>query len=138
MTKASLDALGEVYKHLSVQSILDMKENFGEVSMAVIAKMNNDCLSSFDVRSGEDIVCAGFVYDADDVYNLIVYTTTRFTQHKDECRDAIQEALKPLKDKEINSIIYSGANTVLGVLYSVGFMPIKKVKSYKVLELVRR
>ena len=91
MTKASLDALGDVYKHLSVQSILDMKENFGEVSMAVIAKMNNDCLSSFDVRSGEDIVCAGFVYDADDVYNLIVYTTTRFTQHKDECRDAIQE-----------------------------------------------
>lgn len=138
MTKASLDALGEVYKHLSVQSILDMKENFGEVSMAVIAKMNNDCLSSFDVRVGEDIVCAGFIYDAGDVYNLIIYTTTRFTQHKDECRDAIQEALNPLKDKEINSIIYSGANTVLGVLYSVGFMPIKKVKSYKVLELVRR
>lgn len=138
MTKASLESLVEVYKHLSVQSILDMKENFGEVSMAVIRKMNDDCLSSFDVHVGDDIVCAGFVYDAGEVYNLIVYTTTRFTQHKDECRDAIQEALKPLKDKEINSIIYGGANTVLGVLYSVGFAPIKKVKGYKVLELVRR
>lgn len=138
MTKASLESLAEVYKHLSVQSILDMKENFGEVSMGIIAKMNNDCLLSFDVRSGEDIVCAGFVYDAKDVYNLIVYTTTRFTQHKDECRDAIQRALNPLKDREINSIIYGGANTLLGVLYSVGFMPIKKVRGYKVLELVRR
>lgn len=138
MTKANIESLGEVYKHLSVQSILDMKENFGEVSMAVVAKMNNECLSSFDVRAGDDIVCAGFIYDAGDVYNLIVYTTTRFTQHKEECRDAIQNALNLLKDKEINSIIYSGANTLLGVLYSVGFMPIKKVRSYKVLELVRR
>lgn len=138
MTKASDEALRDIYKHLSVQSILDMKENFGEVSMRALAKMNNDCLMSFDVRAGDDVVCAGFVYDAQDVYNLVVYTTTRFTQHKDECREAITEALKPLKDKEINSIIYGGANTVLGVLYSVGFMPIKKVRGYKVLELVRR
>ena len=128
----------DVYKHLSVQSMLDMKENFGEVSMAAMDRLNSGSISSFDVRAGDDIVCACFVYDAKDVYNLIVYTTTRFTQHKEDCRKAIQEALNPLQDKEINSIIYGGANTVLSVLYSVGFAPIKKVRSYKVLELVRR
>lgn len=138
MTKVSIDALTDVYKHLSVQSMLDMKENFGEVSMQAMKKLNSDCVMSFGVRVDKDVVCVCFVYDAKDVYNLIVYTTTRFTQHKEECRKGIQEALKPLNEKEINSIIYGGANTVLSVLYSVGFAPIKKVRSYKVLELVRR
>ena len=138
MTKVSIEALSDIYKHLSVQSMLDMKENFGEVSMAAMKRLNDECLTSFNVRVGDDAVCACFVYDAKDVYNLIVYTTTRFSQHKEECKKAIQDALKPLNEKEINSIIYRGANTVLSVLYSVGFAPIKKVRSYKVLELVRR
>lgn len=138
MTKVSIEALTDVYKHLSVQSMLDMKENFGEVSMQAMKKLNADCVTSFGVKVDNDVVCVCFVYDAKDVYNLIVYTTTHFTQHKEECRKGIQEALKPLNEKEINSIIYGGANTVLSVLYSVGFAPIKKVRSYKVLELVRR
>lgn len=137
MTKASVEEIKRLYDHLSVQSILDIKENFKEVSMAVMSKLNDTCMSSFCVKIEQDIACGCFVYDAGDVYNFVVYPTTRFNKHKDEVRQVIREQLNLLKTKEINSIIYNGANQVLSVMYSVGFIPTKKVRNYKVLELVK-
>lgn len=137
MTKVNEEDMKRLYAHLSVQSILDIKENFKEVSMRVMNKLNETCMSSFCVKVDTDIACCCFVFDAGDVYNFLVYPTTRFNKHKDVVRQVVKEQLNFLQEKEINSIIYSGANQVLSVMYSVGFIPTKKVRNYKVLELIK-
>lgn len=137
MTKASEKELESVLDHMSVQSILDMKENFKEVSYRALEKLNKDCVLSFGFY-GIDVLCGCcFIFDAGDVYNLVTYTTTAFVKLKDEAKFDVKNQLKQLKDKEINAIVYIGANQVLSLLYSVGFMPSKKVKGhYKLLRLV--
>lgn len=136
MTRVKEQELEILLKRLSVQSILDMKENFGEVSMRALNKLNEDCFTSFAFYA-EDILCGGcFVFDAGDVYNLVTYTTNKFSKLKDEAKFDVKKQLKELKNKEINAIVYIGANQVLSLLYSVGFMPDKKVKGhYKLLRM---
>lgn len=136
MTKASDKELEAVLERMSVQSILDMKENFKEVSFRALEKLNKECVLSFGFY-GLDVLCGCcFVFDAGDVYNLVTYTTTAFAKLKDEAKFDVKKQLKELKDKEINAIVYIGANQVLSLLYSVGFVPIKKVKGhYKLLSM---
>lgn len=138
MTKVKESDLFLVLRRMSVQSILDMKEYCGEVSMSVMNKLNDDCCMSF-VFNGLDNLCGCcFIFDAGDVYNLVTYTTTAFAKLKDEAKFDVKSKLKELKDKEINAIVYTGANQVLSLLYSVGFMPDKKVKGhYKLLKMVK-
>lgn len=136
MIKVSEKELETVLKRMSVQSILDMKENFNEVSYRAFEKLNNDCVMSFGFY-GCDVLCGCcFIFDAGDVYNLVTYTTTSFVKLKDEAKFDVKKQLKQLQDKEINAIVYTGANQVLSLLYSVGFMPDKKVKGhYKLLRM---
>lgn len=136
MTKANESELGALLKRMSVQSILDMKENFGEVSMRAIEKLNGECYASFAFY-GLDVLCGCcFVFDAGEVYNLVTYTTAEFSKLKDEAKFDMKKQLKLLKEKEINAIVYIGANQVLSLLYSVGFTPDKKVKGhYKLLRM---
>lgn len=136
MTRLSEKELETVLARMSVQSILDMKENFKEVSYRALEKLNQDCILSFGFY-GCDMLCgACFVFDAGDVYNLVTYTTTSFVKYKDEAKFDVKKQLKELKDKEINAIVYIGANQVLSLLYSVGFVPSKKVKGhYKLLSM---
>ena len=137
MIKADEKELETILDRMSVQSILDMKENFKEVSYRALEKLNKECVLSFGFY-GLDVLCGCcFVFDAGDVYNLVTYTTTAFVKLKDEAKFDVKEKLKVLKDKEINAIVYIGANQVLSLLYSVGFMPSKKVKGhYKLLRMV--
>lgn len=139
MIKASEKELENILDHMSVQSILDMKENFKEVSYRALDQLNKDCVLSFGFY-GCDILCGCcFVFDAGDVYNLVTYTTTAFVKLKEEAKFDVKKQLKQLKDKEINAIVYIGANQVLSLLYSVGFVPNKKVKGhYKLLSMVNK
>lgn len=136
MIKADEKELETVLARMSVQSILDMKENFKEVSYRALEKLNKECVLSFGFY-GLDVLCGCcFVFDAGDVYNLVTYTTTSFVKLKDEAKFDVKDKLKQLKDKEINAIVYIGANQVLSLLYSVGFVPSKKVKGhYKLLKM---
>lgn len=136
MIKADEKELETVLARMSVQSILDMKENFKEVSYRALEKLNKECVLSFGFY-GLDVLCGCcFVFDAGDVYNLVTYTTTSFVKLKDEAKFDVKDKLKQLKDKEINAIVYIGANQVLSLLYSVGFVPNKKVKGhYKLLKM---
>lgn len=137
MTKVSSKDLRLLYSHLSVQSILDIKDNFKEVSLSVFEELNNKCLSSFKVEVDGKIQCIGFFVDAGSVYNFLLYSGSHFIKNKDKCIEQIKEQLKLLKNKEINSIIYKNANQVLKTLYSIGFSPVKEVKGYKILELIK-
>lgn len=136
MIKASESDLFLVLRRMSVQSILDMKENFGEVSMAAMNKLNEECYASFAFYGVGNLCGCCFVFDAGDVYNLVTYTTTAFAKLKEEAKFDVKKQLKELQNKEINAIVYTGANQVLSLLYSVGFMPDKKVKGhYKLLRM---
>lgn len=136
MTKVNSDEIGRIYRRLSVQSILDLKENFGCVDIETLSHMNNECTHSF-LFHALDVLCGVcFVYDTGECYNLVTYTTADFAKMKYECKYEVKKELNNLKDKEINAIVYIGANQVLAMLYSLGFVPSKKVKKhYKVLEL---
>jgi hypothetical protein len=136
MTKASEKELETVLDRMSVQSILDMKENFKEVSYRALDKLNKDCVASFAFYGIDTLCGCCFIFDAGDVYNLVTYTTTAFAKMKDEAKFDVKSKLKMLQDKEINAIVYIGANQVLSLLYSVGFVPNKKVKGhYKLLSM---
>lgn len=138
MTKVSSKDLQALYDHLSVQSILDIKDNCKEVSMRVLEKMNENCERSFKVSVDSKVQCIGFIFDADDTYNFILYTGSHFIKTREACSEEIRRELNGLKAKEINSIIYKNANQALKTLYSIGFVPVKEKKGYKVLELIRK
>lgn len=138
MTKVSSKDLQSLYDHLSVQSILDIKDNCKEVSMRVLEKMNEGCERSFKVSVDNRVQCIGFIFDAEDTYNFILYTGSHFIKTREACSEEIRRELNGLKAKEINSIIYKNANQVLKTLYSIGFVPVKEKKGYKVLELIRK
>lgn len=135
MTKVNNKELLGLYTHLSVQSMLDIKANFGEITFGVLEKINAECDSSFSVEEKGITQCVGFIYDTGDVYNFILYTSARFMIHKDSVSKKIKERLKLLKNKEINSIIHRDSKQLLKVLASVGFEPQKEVRKYKILRL---
>lgn len=135
MTKVNNKELLGLYTHLSVQSMLDIKANFGEITFGVLEKINAECDSSFSVEEKGITQCIGFIYDTGDVYNFILYTSARFMIHKDSVSKKIKERLKLLKNKEINSIIHRDSKQLLKVLASVGFEPQKEVRKYKILRL---
>lgn len=135
MTKVNNKELLGLYAHLSVQSMLDIKANFGEITFGVLEKINAECSSSFSVEEKGITQCVGFIYDTGDVYNFILYTSARFMIHKESVSKKIKDRLKLLKDKEINSIIHRDSKQLLKVLASVGFEPQKEVRKYKILRL---
>lgn len=137
MTRIKKTDLDQIYPHLSVQSVLDIKDNFKEVTMRVLEDLNDRCFSSFKVETDGRIQCIGFIFDAGSVFNFILYSGSHFVKNKDICADGIKAELKLLKDKEINCIISKNAKQVLQILYSIGFAPVKEVKGYKILEWVR-
>ena len=100
MTKANDKELEALLDRMSVQSILDMKENFKEVSYRALDKLNKDCVVSFGFY-GLDVLCGCcFIFDAGDVYNLVTYTTTSFVKLKDEAKFDVKKQLKLLKELE--------------------------------------
>jgi hypothetical protein len=138
MTKVNSKELLGLYTHLSVQSMLDIKANFGEITIKVLEKLNDECNSSFSIEENGITQCIGFVYDTGDVYNFILYTSARFMVHKDSLIEKIKDKLKLLQNKEINSIIHRDSRQLLKVLSSVGFEPQKEVRKYKILRLVNK
>ena len=73
MTKANDKELEALLDRMSVQSILDMKENFKEVSYRALDKLNKDCVISFGFY-GLDVLCGCcFIFDAKDIALLRVF-----------------------------------------------------------------
>ena len=137
MTKVNEQILGIFYKHLSIQSILDMKDNYGEVSINKLLDMNKQSTGSYAIKIDHRTMAIMFVFDAHDVYNVIIYTGSHFARNKDECIEQIKERLTELKNKEINSIVYKNAKQVLSMFYSIGFMPRKEKDNYSILEYIK-
>lgn len=135
MTKVSEQILQILFAHLSVQSILDMKDNFGVVSIGQLIDMNKQCWKSFPIKVNHKAMAVVFVFDAQEVYNVIIYTGNHFARNKAECLPQLQSVLDELATKrEINAIVYSNARQTLSMLASIGFRPRKEKDKYIVLE----
>lgn len=137
MTKVKDIVIENFYRHMSVQSVLDMKENYGRVDVDILREMNQGACASFAIKATGRAVAIIFVFDAKEVYNIIVYTGGHFTRHRDRCGKMMQEFLEPFKTKECNAIVYRNANTLLSVFAKIGFMPAKEKGQYKILERIK-
>lgn len=138
MIKVSDEILNIFYKHLAIQSILDMKDNYGEVSISKLLDMNRQCFESYAIKVDHRTMAIMFVFDAREVYNVIIYTGSHFVRTKEECIEKIKERLDNLKGKkEINSIVYKNANQVLSIFANIGFAPRKEKDKYLILEYIK-
>nr|DAI54724.1 MAG TPA: hypothetical protein [Caudoviricetes sp.] len=135
MTKVSDQILQILYAHLSVQSILDMKDNYNEVSIRQLNDMNKNCCASFPIKVDHRVMAIIFVFDAKEVYNIVVYTCSHFMREKENCFPQLEKIVKELAEKkEINAIVYKQARQILSSLTSVGFNVRKEKEKYIVLE----
>jgi hypothetical protein len=137
MIKAKIEDLKKLYKHLSIQSILDIKDNFNEVSFGVLEAINKDCESSYLIYNNNKVMAGIFIFNTINTYNIIIYTGSLFIKNKEVCCEKIKELLNMLKGKEINSIIYKNARQILEFMYYIGFIPKQNKNYYKILEYIK-
>jgi hypothetical protein len=138
MTKVNEQILNIFYRHMSMQSILDMKDNYNEVSLSKLLDMNKQATQSYSIKIDQRTMLIMFVFDADEVYNITIFTGSLFARNKDLCVEQIKDILSELKkEKEINSIVYKNARQIISMFYSVGFMPIKEKDKYIILEYIK-
>jgi hypothetical protein len=115
-----------------------MKDNYGEVSINKLLDMNKQSTGSYAIKIDHRTMAIMFVFDAHDVYNVIIYTGSHFVRTKEECIEKIKERLDNLKGKkEINSIVYKNANQVLSIFANIGFAPRKEKDKYLILEYIK-
>lgn len=135
MTKVNDDILLVLYQIMSVQTLLDMKQTFGEITMECLYNFNNSATASFEIKNDCGLLAVMFVFDAKEVYNVIIYTTNAYTKNKDDCIKLVKDNLNSLsKKKEINSIVYKHARQIKSLFASIGFMVAKEKEKHLVLE----
>jgi len=138
MTKVRDEELIELYMHLSVQSILDMKDNYGEVSISKLRDMNRQSFESYPIKAENKILAVMFVFDADEVYNIVVPTGAHFARNKEKCLEQIQDKLIELKlEKDIHALVYRKSQQVYSMYVNIGFVPRNEKNGYKIMEYAR-
>lgn len=114
----------EVFKHLSVQSILEMKSLYGRVELSDIADTMIASYKSYCVLSGAKPVClVFFVREKDSLerFNMFLLFTSRASKCYNTVKEAILAEINLLNAGEIKSVVYEGCNISRNYLAGLGF-----------------
>lgn len=116
MDKRTKD-LAFLLKHADIQSVLDIKAFFGEVSLGVLIQLNEASDEVFIVND-KTPVAAFFVIPTDNGYNLFSIMTPKAYSNVSVIKDLFKE-LKT--DSKIFAAIYTGNRKLYNVLKTFGF-----------------
>ena len=114
--------LQSLYKHLSIQSILDIKAVNGEVTESVLHNLLNMSSSSWTVFYGDRLAYTGFIMTSDiEECSVFVVSTSLGYSDKDAMQKSFSGIIKDLPNYNFYSIVYKGNHQYAKLLKDNGF-----------------
>lgn len=112
----------EVFKHLSVQSMLGLKSLYGRVVQDDMINMLIAAAHSFCVLDGARQVAIVFlVRTSQSKYNMFLLFTSRMSKCYNDVQEEILSCMAELEGAEYNTLVYDGSNTEKKYIESLGF-----------------
>ena len=120
--------LESVYRHLSVQSLLDIKAVNGEVTKNVLPSMLESSSVSKTVFYDGKIAYSVFVMPTDvEECSVFVVSTTLGYSDVESLRNTFSAIIKDLPEKNLYSIVYKGNHKYSKLLKDNGFKFIRNL-----------
>ena len=120
--------LESVYRHLSVQSLLDIKAVNGEVTKSVLPSMFESSSVSKTVFYDGKIAYSVFVIPTDvEECSVFVVSTTLGYSDVESLRNTFSAIIKDLPEKNLYSIVYKGNHKYSKLLKDNGFRFIRNL-----------
>lgn len=120
--------LESVYRHLSVQSLLDIKAVNGEVTKNVLPSMLESSSVSKTVFYDGKIAYSVFVMPTDiEECSVFVVSTTLGYSDVESLRNTFSAIIKDLPEKNLYSIVYKGNHKYSKLLKDNGFRFIRNL-----------
>lgn len=120
--------LESVYRHLSVQSLLDIKAVNGEVTKNVLPSMLESSSVSKTVFYDGKIAYSVFVMPTDiEECSVFVASTTLGYSDVESLRNTFSAIIKDLPEKNLYSIVYKGNHKYSKLLKDNGFRFIRNL-----------
>lgn len=120
--------LDSIYRHLSVQSLLDIKAVNGEVTKSVLLSMLNASSFSKTVFYDGKIAYTIFVMPTDtNECSVFVVSTTLGYSDVESLRNTFSAIIKDLPEHNLYSIVYKGNHKYSKLLKDNGFRFIRNL-----------
>lgn len=117
-----------LYKHLSVQSLLDMKAVNGEVTENVLKDLRDMSLKSKTVYYDNKLAYVIFVIPTtENECSLFIVSSTLGYAFKDTLQETFENIIKDLPNCYFYSIVYKGNHQYAKLLKDNGFKQIKEM-----------
>ena len=120
--------LTSLYKHLSVQSLLDIKAVNGEVTETILHSLMHSSANTKTVLYGDKIAYVVFVLPTDiDECSVFVVSTTLGYSDSNALDESFSAIIKDLPDINFYSIVYKGNHRYTKLLKDNGFRFIRNL-----------
>lgn len=117
----------EVFKHLSVQSILGLKSLYGRVSQDDIINMMVASTYSYCLLDGaRQVALVFFVRTGQKSYNMFLLFTSRMLKCYNETQEELLQEIQYIGDATFNTLVYEGSNTEQRYIEDLGFSALEK------------
>jgi hypothetical protein len=122
------DCLNKLYKHLSVQSLLDIKAVNGEVNIDVLISLKNRSSVCKTVLFNNKVAYTVFVIPtAENENSIYLLSSTIGYSDTEELRSSFQNIINDLPNENFYSIVYKGNSKYAKLLKDNGFRFIRNL-----------
>lgn len=112
----------EIFRHLSVQSMLGLKSLYGRVVQddiinMMIASNHAICL----LHGARQVAVVFFVRTGQNKYNMFLLFTSLISKCYNEIQEEVLTEMGRIGDAEFNTLVYEGGNTEQKYIEALGF-----------------
>lgn len=112
----------EVFRHLSVQSMLGLKSLYGRVVRDDVINMMIASSRAFCILDGaRQVAVVFFVRTSQNKYNMFLLFTSRMSKCYNEVQEEVLSEMQSMGEAELNTLVYEGSNTEQKYMEALGF-----------------
>lgn len=112
----------EVFRHLSVQSMLGLKSLYGRVSQDDMINMMIASTYSYCILDGaRQVAVVFFIRVSQNKYNMFLLFTSRMPKCYNDVQEELLSEMVYIGDAEYNTLVYEGSNTEQKYIEMLGF-----------------
>lgn len=112
----------EIFRHLSVQSMLGLKSLYGRVCQDDIINMMIASTYSYCILDGaRQVAVVFFIRVSQNKYNMFLLFTSRMSKCYNDVREELLAEMANIGDAEFNTLVYEGSNTEQRYIELLGF-----------------
>lgn len=112
----------ELFKHLSVQSILGLKSLYGRVVQDDIINMMIASTYSYCILDGaRQVALVFFVRTSQNSYNMFLLFTSRMLKCYNDIQEELLSQMQYIGDAKFETLVYEGSNTEQRYMEDLGF-----------------